>query len=140
MINNPSLFDPGADEDNMPRAHGALHATCSHSMAETGAITTAEAASTPRTCPSSRDARPTSATADRRASCSRWSSGSWSRPASTPRQISGGGLKITTTFDKKAQNAAVEAAQKYTRQAAEAADKKASDLHAAVASVEVGHR
>ena len=53
-------------------------------------------------------------------------------------QISGGGLKITTTFDKAAQNAAVKAAQRNTRQAADAADKKASDLHAAVASVEVG--
>ena len=53
-------------------------------------------------------------------------------------QIQGGGLKITTTFDKSAQNAAVKAAQRNTRQAVEAADKKASDLHAAVASVEVG--
>ena len=52
-------------------------------------------------------------------------------------QISGGGLKIITTFDKKAQDAAVEAAQKYTRESAKAADEKASNLHAAVASVDV---
>ena len=84
--------------------------------------------------------RPTSATADPRVSCSRWSSASWSRPASSRPRSSGGGLKIITTFDKKAQDAAVEAAQKYTRQAAEAADKKASNLHAAVASVDVGTR
>ena len=53
-------------------------------------------------------------------------------------QISGGGLQITTTFDKKAQDAAVETAQKYTKQSADAADQKASDLHAAIASVKVG--
>ena len=41
-------------------------------------------------------------------------------------QISGGGLKITTTFDKQAQNAAVESAQKYTKQAADAVDRKAA--------------
>ena len=47
-------------------------------------------------------------------------------------------LRITTTFDKSSQNAAVEAAQDYTEQAADARGKKASDLHAAIASVEVG--
>ena len=55
-----------------------------------------------------------------------------------PSQISGGGLKITTTFDKADQNAAVKSAQKYTKEAADASNQKASQLHAAVASVEVG--
>ena len=52
-------------------------------------------------------------------------------------QISGGGLKITTTFDEDAQEAAVEAAQKYTKQSARAVGRKASKLHAALASVDV---
>src|SRR5215216_1832184 len=52
-------------------------------------------------------------------------------------QISGGGLKIITTFDKDAQQAAVEAAQKYTRQSASAVGRKSSKLHAAIASVDV---
>ena len=43
---------------------------------------------------------------------------------------------MITTFDKKAQDAAVAAAQKYT-ESAKAADEKASNLHAAVASVDV---
>ena len=51
--------------------------------------------------------------------------------------ISGGGLKITTTFDEDAQKAAVKAAQKVTKQAAEASNQKASKLHAAIASVDV---
>ncbi len=53
-------------------------------------------------------------------------------------QVSGGGLQVTTTFDEDAQDAAVEAAQKYTKEAANAVDRKASKLHAAVASVDVG--
>jgi membrane peptidoglycan carboxypeptidase len=52
-------------------------------------------------------------------------------------QISGGGLKIITTFDEDAQEAAVEAAQKYTKRSARAAGRKASKLHAALASVDV---
>ncbi len=52
-------------------------------------------------------------------------------------QISGGGLKVITTFDKDAQDGAVAAAQKYTEEAARAAGKKATKLHAAVASVDV---
>ena len=52
-------------------------------------------------------------------------------------QISGGGLKITTTFDEDAQEAAVEAAQKYTKRSARAVGRKQSKLHAALASVDV---
>jgi len=68
------------------------------------------------------------------------------RPTKKPRsrgaleassQISGGGLKITTTFDKDAQDAVVEAAQRVTKQAADASGKKAKNLHAAIASVDV---
>ena len=55
----------------------------------------------------------------------------------TSEQINGGGLKVTTTFDKAAQNAAVEAAQEVTEQAADASGEKASKLHAAIASVDV---
>ncbi|HOQ53579.1 MAG TPA: transglycosylase domain-containing protein, partial [Micropruina sp.] len=52
-------------------------------------------------------------------------------------QIAGGGLTIRTTFDVKAQEAAVEAAQKVTAQTAAAGNKKASNLHAGLASVDV---
>lgn len=55
----------------------------------------------------------------------------------TSEQINGGGLKITTTFDKAAQNAAVKAAQDVTERAADASGQKASKLHAAIASVDV---
>lgn len=50
-------------------------------------------------------------------------------------QISGGGLQIVSTFNAKAQEAVVKAAQDLTLQTAGSA-KKARDLHAAVASVD----
>lgn len=53
-------------------------------------------------------------------------------------QISGGGLKIVTTFDANAQQAAVDTAQKYTRTAAENARPKQdpNKLHLAISSID----
>ncbi len=55
-------------------------------------------------------------------------------------QVAGGGLQIVTTFDQKAQDAAIASAQKYTQEAATKARTKQdpAQLHAAIASVEVG--
>ena len=52
-------------------------------------------------------------------------------------QISGGGLKVITTFDKKAQDAGRGGGPEVHAESAKAADEKASNLHAAVASVDV---
>ncbi len=53
-------------------------------------------------------------------------------------QIQGGGLRITTTIDKRLQDKAVEVAQEYTKKAAEGSrdGAKADDLHVALASVD----
>ncbi|MGC3995015.1 MAG: transglycosylase domain-containing protein [Propionicimonas sp.] len=53
----------------------------------------------------------------------------------TEEQINGGGLKVVTTFDATAQDAAVEAAQKMTLQAA-GSKKAAKNLHAGLASID----
>ncbi|MFT3971504.1 MAG: transglycosylase domain-containing protein [Micropruina sp.] len=55
----------------------------------------------------------------------------------TDQQISGGGLNIVTTFDAKAQEAAVKAAQTVTAQTAGGNAKKAAQLHAGLASIDV---
>ena len=55
----------------------------------------------------------------------------------TDEQISGGGLNIVTTFDAKAQEAAVKAAQSITSQTVGGNAKKARKLHAGLASVDV---
>ncbi len=55
----------------------------------------------------------------------------------TDEQIAGGGLKIITTFDADAQEAAVESAQKITLQTVNGNSKKARNLHAGLASIDV---
>lgn len=54
----------------------------------------------------------------------------------TAQQISGDGLKVTTTFNSDAQDAAVAAAEAKTLQAAGGSKKKAKNLNAAIASVD----
>jgi membrane peptidoglycan carboxypeptidase len=54
----------------------------------------------------------------------------------TEEQINGGGLRVVTTFDADAQDAAVSAAQKNTLLAAGGNKKAAKQLHAAIASVD----
>lgn len=54
----------------------------------------------------------------------------------TAQQISGDGLKVVTTFDKKSQAAAVKAAESKTLQASGGSKKKAKKLHAAIASID----
>ncbi len=53
-------------------------------------------------------------------------------------EINGGGLQVTTTFDSKAQDAAVAAAQSNTAESAGAAGQDPEQLHVAIASVQVG--
>jgi membrane peptidoglycan carboxypeptidase len=55
----------------------------------------------------------------------------------TEDEINGGGLTVISTFDGKAQDGAVAAAQAITRQASAGSAKKAKNLHAAIASVAV---
>jgi len=54
----------------------------------------------------------------------------------TEEQVNGGGLKVVTTFDADAQDAAVASAQKNTLAAAAGSKKAAKKLHAGLASVD----
>ncbi len=54
----------------------------------------------------------------------------------TEEQISGGGLKVTTTFDAKLQDAAVKSVQAQTLAAAQGSKKAARQLHMGLASVD----
>ncbi|MDR1768036.1 MAG: penicillin-binding protein, partial [Propionibacteriaceae bacterium] len=51
-------------------------------------------------------------------------------------EVSGGGLRVTTTFDPDAQAAAVQAAQDMTEEASGGDKKKIAKLHAAIASID----
>ena len=137
VINNPSLFDPGVDEANIPRLQERYSYVLT-SMAETGAITPAEAAKYAATLPEFPEVKINERYGGPKGFLLKMVEKELVGAGFEPSQISGGGLKITTTFDKADQNAAVKSAQKYTKQAADASNQKASQLHAAVASVEVG--
>jgi membrane peptidoglycan carboxypeptidase len=135
VVNNPSLYDPRDDDDYsriLSRYRYVLH-----SMAEMGNITPAEEAEFaqrlpkfPKTPANQRYGGPNGflmKMVERELSAAGFDSS----------QISGGGLKIITTFDEDAQEAAVEAAEKNTKRSARAVGRKASKLHAALASVDV---
>jgi membrane peptidoglycan carboxypeptidase len=137
VVNNPSMFDPSLDDSNTERLMGRYQYVI-QSMAETGAITPAEAAKYSAKLPKFPDISTNERYGGPKGFLMKMVERELIAKGFDASKISGGGLQITTTFDKKAQNAAVKSAQKYTKQAANAVDKKASNLHAAVASVEVG--
>lgn len=137
VINNPSLFDPGVSEDNIPRLQERYEYVL-NAMAETGAITPAEATKYAAKLPKFPEVKINERYGGPKGFLLKMVEAELTSAGFDPSQISGGGLKITTTFDKASQNAAVKAAQSYTKQAADARGKKASNLHAAIASVEVG--
>ncbi|MFT4165642.1 MAG: transglycosylase domain-containing protein [Microlunatus sp.] len=137
VINNPSLFDPGVSDDNIPRLQ-ERYSYVLNSMAETGLITQAEASQYAAKLPKFPNVKVNERYGGPKGFLLKMVQSELAAAGFDESQINGGGLKITTTFDKTAQNAAVEAAQNYTKQAADARDEKASKLHAAIASVEVG--
>ncbi len=138
VLNNPSLFDPSIRATNVARLTDRYHYVLD-GMAEMGNITAAQRSAAEALPPfpdvpkSQRYGGPNgfllkAVEAELAA-------------ANIPSDlVSGGGLKIITTFDAAAQQAAVASAQKYTVQAASTARAKpdVNQLHAALASVEVG--
>jgi membrane peptidoglycan carboxypeptidase len=135
VVNNPSLYDPRDEDDHgriLSRYRYVLHA-----MAEMSYISPVQEAKYaqklpkfPKTAENERYGGPKGfllKMVERELEAAGFDS----------TQISGGGLKIITTFDKDAQQAAVDAAQKYTKQSASAVGRKSSKLHAALASVDV---
>ena len=136
VINNPSLFDP-SDEANLPRLRDRYRYVL-EGMQAAGNITATQETSYAKALPKF----PTVKTPERYGGSNGFLLKAVENELDSigmdQSQVNGGGYKIITTFDKKSQDAAVEAAQKYTKVAAGNADKKTSTLHAAIASVDVG--
>jgi membrane peptidoglycan carboxypeptidase len=135
VINNPSLYDP-EDADNHARILDRYRYVIS-SMLEMGYLTQQQANKYGATLPEFPEVAVNERYGGPKGFLLKMVERELTRAGFEASEINGGGLKITTTFDKKAQDAAVAAAQKYTKESADAADQKASDLHAAVASVDV---
>ena len=137
VLNNPGAYDPSDGKETRARLLERYQYVVS-GMAEMGAVTPAEAEEYEKALPTFPEI-PTS---------SRYggSNGFLMKmvedelPAVTnltSAQIAGGGYQVTTTFDKAKQKDAVTAAKTNTKQAAGAVGKKKSNLHAAIASVDV---
>ena len=136
VINNPAAYDPD-DEDNLPRLKERYTYVLT-SMAETGAITPEEAVKYAAKLPKFPDVPANQRYGGPKGFLLKMVERELSTADIDASLVRGGGLKIVTTFDKDAQDAAVKAAQKYTKEAADASGQKASKLHAAIASVDVG--
>jgi membrane peptidoglycan carboxypeptidase len=136
VINNPAALDP-SDEDNLPRLQ-ERYSYVIMSMADTGAITPEEAAKYASKLPKFPDVPANQRYGGPKGFLLKMVERELSTADIDASRVRGGGLKIVTTFDKDAQDAAVKAAQKYTKEAADASGEKASKLHAAIASVDVG--
>ncbi len=137
VLNNPSAFDPAEGASNPERLLGRYRYVL-QSMSETGAITPGEAATYSEALPPFPKIKVSQRYGGPKGFLLKMVQRELEAAGLDSTKINGGGLKITTTFDKASQNAAVDAAQKYTKRSADASDQKASQLHASIASVEVG--
>jgi membrane peptidoglycan carboxypeptidase len=135
VVNNPSMYDP-SDEDDRPRILSRYRYVL-HSMAEVGYITPIQEAEFARKLPKFAKTPANQRYGGPKGFLMKMVERELGAAGFDPSMISGGGLKITTTYDKDAQQAAVESSQRFTKQSARAAGQKASKLHAALASVDV---
>jgi membrane peptidoglycan carboxypeptidase len=135
VMNNPTSYDPD-EADNHPRILERYRYVI-QSMLEMGYITSQQADEYRQRLPKFPKVETSSRYGGPKGFLLKMVERELTKAGFEASQISGGGLKIITTFDKKAQDAAVAAAQKYTKEAADAADERAANLHAAVASVDV---
>lgn len=138
VLNQPGAFDPAQGKESRERLLERYQYVL-QGMAESGSITEAERAKYSQSLPKF----PKISVSDRYGG----SNGFLVKMIETelaevtnlsPAEISGGGFQVTTTFDQDMQKAAVSAAKSNTKTAASAVGKKSKNLHAAIASVDVG--
>ena len=135
VVNNPSMYDP-SDKDNRERILSRYRYVI-NSMAEMSYISPAQATSYAQRLPKFPKVAANQRYGGPKGFLLKMVERELSAAGFDSSQISGGGLKIITTFDEDAQQAAVDTAQKYTKQSARAVGRKSSKLHAAIASVDV---
>ncbi len=138
VLNNPSMFDPSDSEKNLSRLKDR-YAYVLDGMVQMGTVTP-EQATAAATLPVFPEVPKSSRYGGPKGFLLKMVEAELTANGFDAAQISGGGLQITTTFDEKAQAAAVASAQKYTDAAATGAKVKQdpAQLHASIASVQVG--
>jgi membrane peptidoglycan carboxypeptidase len=135
VVNNPSTYDP-SEKENRERILSRYRYVI-NSMAEMGDITPAQATTYAQKLPRFPKVPANQRYGGPKGFLLKMVERELGAIGFDSSQISGGGLKVTTTFDKDAQQAAVDAAQNYTSQSAHSVGRKSSKLHAALASVDV---
>lgn len=136
VLNNPGAFNP-SDPDNHDRILDRYRYVLS-GMQEMGNITPADAAQFSQALPDFPDVPVNQRYAGPQGYLMKMVENELGARGFSDAQISGGGLKIVTTFDPTAQDAAVQTAQKYTQQVANNARPKQdpNKLHLAISSVD----
>jgi membrane peptidoglycan carboxypeptidase len=135
VVNNPSTYDP-SEKENRERILSRYRYVI-NSMAEMGDITPAQATTYAQKLPRFPKVPANQRYGGPKGFLLKMVERELGAIGFDSSQISGGGLKVTTTFDKDAQQAAVDAAQNYTSQSAHSVGRKSSKLHGALASVDV---
>jgi len=136
ILNNPSLYDPSEGDNNSSRLLDRYRYVI-NGMAETGKLSPAEQAKDVKALPKFPEVPSNSRFGGTKGFLLKAVQDELTGIGFSPEQINGGGLRVTTTFDARAQAAAVDAAQTYTDKAAKAAGRSPKNLHAAIASVDV---
>ena len=135
IINNPSQYDPGKSESHAAELLGRYQLALNN-LVEMGSITAAEREESYSALPKFPKIPTSSRFGGPKGFLLKMVQDELESIGLTEDQISGGGLKITTTFDKTAQDAAVKAAQEVTLTAVGGDKKKAEKLHAALVSLD----
>ena len=135
VVNNPNMYDP-SEKENRPRILSRYRYVL-HSMVEMAYITPVQEAEFAQKLPKFAKTPANQRYGGPKGFLMKMVERELGAAGFDSSMISGGGLKIITTFDQDAQQAAVESSQKITKQSARAAGQKASKLHAALASVDV---
>ncbi|NLT29262.1 MAG: penicillin-binding protein, partial [Propionibacterium sp.] len=136
VLNNPGMFDPSGGEENRERLLERYRYVLD-GMVELGTITAAERDEYAKDLPEFPEIPINERYGGPNGFLLNMVQTELAAKGFDEAQIQGGGLTIVTTIDKPSQDAAVETAQKYEREAAEAADQPVEGIHASIASVDV---
>lgn len=136
VLNNPGAYNPSEPENQDRIAERYRYVLAG--MEETGAITPEQAAAYAQDLPEFPDVPLNRRYAGPNGYLMKMVENEMAANGFSETQISGGGLRIVTTFDEDAQQAAIATAQKYTQMSAESARPRQDPdkLHLAISSVD----
>lgn len=137
ILNNPAGFNPSGDAENIERLE-ARYQYVLDGMLEMGSVTQEEYDEASASLPEFPDVPINDRYGGPEGYLMKMVEAELGQRGFPEEQVQGGGLRITTTIDKRLQDRAVEVAQQYTQEAAENGDEEATpeDLHIALSSVD----